>query len=122
MVTNAPGCMLPATAWACGAAGTVDVGVTVKPDRVMAYDIPLESTASCRGGMFTRDVPNTLNTGLSASGPITTFEPRSIFTSSNTLRTSPETVLETVCFTGVVSRRKLDWSTAATAATLRCEA
>src|SRR5262249_10331499 len=44
-------------------------GITLRPESVIEYTVPFESTTTWRGGTFERCVPNTFVTGFSGATP-----------------------------------------------------
>ena len=82
--------------------------------------MPLASVVSNRGGTFARVVPNTVTAGFSATAPTTETAFVCRLACSSVGRESPTAVVAVrLVLACVVSRRKLFWSIAATATTLR---
>src|SRR4029077_17345756 len=126
-VMNEPGWMLDepslefTTLVICGRLASVAgaVGATVRPDNVIAYIVPAESTTIWRGPTFQRCVLSTMSGGCSARGPAKVVPPVLMSTNATVAGGSSRVAVVMFWRTVVVIRANCVVFSAAPAATLR---
>src|ERR1700722_2306635 len=130
MVTNEPGLkvVVPSTELIIGcvvaSTGVVAAlegvrGITLRPESVIAYAVPCESTTIWRGGVGWAVLPKKEMGGFSGTRNVDAIAPVRTFTTSKVVWVSEVIVVVKLVRTGVVKRAKLFSSIGATEATLR---